>query len=584
MSRGVDGGELDPRRDLASPRPLRVALPILLAGDLVLTSEHLGPAYLAAVLRRAGARVAIDEATAATLDALVDRIAAFAPDIVGISLTMVSTDDARAFGRALRARLGRGTFIVLGGPVATYLGSDLFGAGFDFADMLIRGEGEVPLLRLCEAIQGGGRLDGVPNACFRSAEGIVETKVVPGVADLDALPFPARDQLERHGRFSYLRVSTSRGCTAHCTFCNAPHTRNRIVPGIKPWRGCSARRVVDEVEHLVATYGANTFDFVDSTFEDPGGGRIGKARVRAIAEEILSRGLDIYYNVCMQARNWGAADRDLIALLRRSGLEKVLIGIESGSADGLARWQKMSTVAENETAIAVLREAGIYVAFGFIMFHPWSSFAEIRENQDFLARNLGQNLRRFTTRLELYPGAEVVDQLEAEGLLLPGFRDSLNPFAYRYRDPRIERFASLVNGLYGSPYQDRGAIAAEPAVFRFETYDIVLHNFISRLKRLYGEEPRAGAILDEFDAAAAGHFAELALYNRALLGHLTDLAERDRLDAAAVASHVEPTELLFRNIMTSLDRLKLLYGRQLRKAGYDLSPISTASPPRAMAG
>jgi radical SAM superfamily enzyme YgiQ (UPF0313 family) len=572
--------ELASRCDLSRPRPLRIILPILLSGDLVLTPEHLGPAYLTAVLRQAGALAAIDDSDAAHLDALLDRVAAFAPDIVGLSLTMVSLDEARTFGRALRERLGPDVFIVAGGPVATHLGARLLRTnGLEFVDALIRGEGEVPLLRLCEALHGGTSLDEVPNLCVRRGTEVQQTAMLPGISNLDALPFPARDQFEMHGgRLPYMRVSTSRGCTAHCTFCNAPHARNRVGPAIKAWRGASPERVVDEIEMLVSTYGANTFDFVDSTFEDPGGGRIGKERVARIAKLILERRLHIYFNICMQAVNWTDADRPLIALLRRAGLEKVLIGVESGSERGLARWQKKSTVADNDRAIALLREAGIYVAFGFIMFHPWSTFHEVRENQAFLHRNFGHNLRRFTTRLELYPGAEVLQELEAELLLDEDFQQTLNPYGFRFVDPRIERLSGALNALYGSDYQERGAIPDEPAVFRFETYDIVVHNFLNRLRRLYGEMPAASETLEEFASAADAERISLANYNYALLGELTDLADRDRIDDHQVQVHAAPTETVFREAMSRIDRSKLICARRLRRLGCDPAAIAMTRP------
>src|SRR5204863_1337200 len=145
-----------------------------------------------------------------------------------------------------------------------------------------------------EALHSGGDLGAVPNLVYRNDGEIVSNPVIESVHDLDQIPFPARDQFDFHdGRLAYIRVSTSRGCTSSCTFCNAPHARNLIAKE-KVWRGASPARVVDEIEHLVDTFGFNTFDFVDSTFEDPGGRAKGKARIAEIAEEILRRDLKIY--------------------------------------------------------------------------------------------------------------------------------------------------------------------------------------------------------------------------------------------------------------------------------------------------
>lgn len=569
---------LAPRADLSRPEPLRVVFPIVLEGDLVLSPEHLGPAYLAAVLRHAGAHVIIRDAVVGECAALIEEFARLRPHVVGLSITTVSIDEIARLGAAIRAALGAEVFVVAGGPVATHLGAALLSApGWGFLDAVVRGDGEVPMLRLAEALHTGNDLGEVPGLCFLRDGVLVETLLSAGVGQLDHLPDPVRDQFEQHHRrLPYLRLSTSRGCTSHCTFCNAPHARNRVGPAAKPWRGASPKRVVDEIERLVAAYGVNTFDFVDSTFEDPGGAKIGKARVAAIANEILERDLKIYFNVCMQAAHWSEDDRPLLDLLWRAGLEKVLVGIESGSEEGLARWQKKASATDNRRIIRLLRETGAYVAFGFISFHPWSSFAEIRENAAFLREALGHNLRRFTTRLELYPGAEVIEDLRRDGLLDETFFRTFNPFSYRYRDGRIERLATALNAIYGAEYAESCKIHVEPAVFRFETDDIVLHNFASRLRRAHGGDPAAVEVLDDFLTTVGVLKREMAEFNFALVSDLTDRAERDD-DVLPAARLAAPIESFYSERIRAIEAAKLRAGLRLRRKGFDVALI-TASP------
>jgi len=569
---------LKPRHDLSKPRPLRVYLPVLLAGDLVQSPEHLGPAYLAAVLRRAGAEVRIRSVSsdAESVAATVSEIAAFRPDILGLSLTTVAIGDSKNFGIQAREALGNDTFIVAGGPLATHLGAELASLpGWEFLDALIRGEGEISMLRLAEAVHGNTELGAVPSLCYREGEAVRSTPIAAGPRRLNDLPFPDRDQLlEYGGKLPYLRISTSRGCTAHCTFCNAPHTRNRVGPPIKAWRGRSPKSVVDEMEQLVERYGLNTFDFVDSTFEDPGGGAIGKARVEAIADEILDRDLTVYFNVCMQAHNWREADWPLLKKLWDAGLEKVLVGIEAGSDIGLHRWEKQSTVADNVRILALLKRLGVFTAFGFIAFHPWTRFDEYRENVAFLRDHAGHNLRRFTTRLELYPGAEVIDHLDKDGLLDPSYRETLNIYAYRFRDPRIERLAACLNSIYGAEYQGSGTLTREPAVFAFETFDIVVNNFSTRLRRALQDDAVGLEILGAFDSKVDVVRDRLAAFNADFVGEMTDRAERDILNPADAAARAGPIETLFSAAMREIEDEKLLAGLHLRRHGVDVGAIS----------
>jgi len=570
---------LTPRGDLTSPRQLKACFLIPLDGDLVMSPEHLGPAYLTAVLRNAGAMVRITEVSLAKDEsAILHEIAKWNPDLVGISLTSINIPHAQQFGEQLRHCLGPTPFIVGGGPLATYCGAELLKKkGWAFLDGLIRGEGEIPILRLAETIHSKGDLMTVPNLVYRSSSGIIEqNSMTRPVENLDELPDPARDQFEQHNRkLSYLRISTSRGCTAHCTFCNAPHARNRVSPSIKGWRGASPERVVDEIERLVYKYKFHTFDFVDSTFEDPGGGTIAKARVRRIAEEIIARDLTIYYNVCMQARNWYEEDWPLIDLLWRSGLEKVNVGIESGSEIGLKRWQKKSTVEDNRRFIRLLKKANVCVTFGFIAFHPWSTFEEVKENCQFLYEIKGHNLRRMLERLELYPGSEVIEQLRSEGLLLPDYDTHLNPFAYSYVDPRIGLLASALNSIYGDDYEKDCLIITEPAVFEFETYDVILNNYVSRILRNFGQDAPVADLIHEFSEEVDQVRQEIANFNYEFVSTMVSLAEAERLTREMVTVWAEPIERFFRERIDRLRTLQLRSIFRLHRSGYPVKAIQT---------
>ncbi|MCO5384844.1 MAG: radical SAM protein [Desulfosporosinus sp.] len=76
-----------------------------------------------------------------------------------------------------------------------------------------------------------------------------------------------------------------------------------------------------------------------------------------------------------------------ISALVEAGLGHILIGLESGSDSSLKRINKMTTVAQNEKAIRILRHYGIEPNIGFIMFEPDSSLVDIRVNLEFLKRN-----------------------------------------------------------------------------------------------------------------------------------------------------------------------------------------------------
>lgn len=555
-----------------TPRPIRVCFVIMMEGDLVMSAEHLGPAYLTSVLRNAGAECRIIEIHPADDSAgRIQAIAEFEPDIVGFTLTMVSVNRITEFGRQLRNQLGEAVYIVGGGVLATHFYDTLLeDEKWRFMDGLVRGEGEVPILQLTEAVQNQSPLDAVSNLVYRQNGHIHQNKMLHLIPDLDILPFPARDQMaSSRTKLPYLRISTSRGCTSHCTFCNAPHAKNRLGKG-SVWRGRSPEQVVEEIEYLYHTHKYDTFDFIDSTFEDPGGTDTAKARITEIAERILEKQLKIYFNCCFQAKNWHTSDIPLINLLWRAGLEKALVGIESGSEKSLRIWQKKSTVNDNRTVIDLLKSQNIYVAFGFISFHPWSDFDEVRQNIDFLKQNMGYNLRRYTVRLELYPGAEVIEKLRTEGLLDESFSKSLNPFGYRYKDNRMRNLASNLNQLYGEQYEEQGRIAREPSVFKYETYDIVLHTYRSRLLRLLDGHQPGCDILHKCESDIQALKIHMTQYNHSLVSHFIDLAETDTLAPAKGLEFQNEVETYYARKMEELKSCQLRASMHLHRAGYNV--------------
>ena len=545
------------------------AFVILLDGDLVQTPEHLGVAYLMATLRREGVECRLYPIAPGREAAAIQELVEAAPSFVGISLTTVNLPRAVEVGSELRRRLGERSHLCAGGPIATFLGDRLLKLPqWSFLDSLVRGEGELAVLALVQKVLGGEEPVGLPGVTVAGKPPALP--LVVAVDDLDSLPWPARDQLEeRHssgGRFPYVRVSTSRGCTSRCTFCNAPHAGNNLAKR-KGWRGRDPEDVVEELAHLVERYGVDTFDFVDSTFEDPGGRALGKGRIRRLAELILERGLKIYYNICSQAKNWSGEDRELLDLLFRSGLEKVLIGIESGSDRVLRLFKKSSTVEDNHRALRLFRERDVYVAFGFIMFQPYADWQDLEDNAQFLLTQMGHNLRRFVTRLELYPGAEVLHQLEADGLLAEDYWQTLRPFAYRYRIPRIEELAGALNRLFGPSYQHQGTIEREPSVFQFETFDITLHTFVSRLKRRYVDDDATTALIDEHVALINAEKEQLGRYNAHLFHRFLSAARNGGDLDAGLSQVAEEVEGRYAEAIEHLRSIELRLGMNLRRHG-----------------
>ncbi|MEV1155999.1 radical SAM protein [Micromonospora chokoriensis] len=570
--------ELDKR--ITDPAAFRVSFVILLDGDLVMSPEHLGVAYMAAVLRQVGFTCEIREVEHGRHEEAVKEIAEFAPHLICFTLMSLNVPSCLDFARAVRDVYPE-PVIACGGPAGTFTGTEIL-RGNPYVDLVAVGEGEPLILDLAQRLALGDGVEDCPGVAYRAADGSLrQNPPRPLVHNLDVLPYPARDQLTAHGnRLEYVRISTSRGCVARCTFCSAPNLGNRVQPG-KAWRGRSAESVLDEITHLVREHQFRTFDFVDSTFEDPDGGRVGKKRVRAIAQGILDRGLSIYYNVCMRAENWSDTleDHDLLDLMVRSGLEKVNVGIESGVPEELLLWEKKATVEDNVTIIRMLREHGIYLAMGFIPFHPYATVESLVQNADFLRQHAGHNLRRLTERLEVYPGTSIETRMAADGLLGENYRKELDPYDYRFQDERVQRLAVHYASLYNNDdYHERGVLTEQSAVFEFETFNVVVQTFVSRLYRLCYDKPAALAELTAFKDFLHTERQRMGAANYEFFMENLEDVLADRLDPQKRLRQVVGVEERFRRCIDTIRTGQLRVGMRLHRLGIDVAAISSTLP------
>jgi radical SAM superfamily enzyme YgiQ (UPF0313 family) len=415
----------------------------------------------------------------------------------------------------------------VGGYVATFAGEWLLShPDWCFLDSIVRGEAENVIVPLVTAVLNKEPVHNLVGVATRDRPKSPKSLAVP-VGDLNSIPWPARDLLNKN----YAFMTTSRGCTGRCTFCSGPNARNVI--GGKVWRGRSPEDVVDEIEFLVSKHGVDTFRINDLTYEDPG--EIGKQRVRRIAELILQRGLSIHYQIYAQAFSWTERDTDLICLLHKSGLERVLLGIESGSDRVLRLLKKRASVKDNKRTIKLFRQAHIPLTIGFIMFHPYFEWQDIEDNVQFLvSENLAFNWLYFTGQLHVYPGTEIAEQLADDGLLEPDYKERLDPFAYRFVDPRIGQFARMANHLFSEAY-----LARRTKMGELHDRETRLSVYITRLLRSFGERPVVHEAVGEAQRELDAEKASLTEFNQAVFGDLLGYAKQGQDMPANMAVPIE---------------------------------------------
>ncbi len=290
-----------------------------------------------------------------------------------------------------------GIHINLYGHFPTFAFKDLL-TEYPFIDSITIGEPEETFLGLAEAV-----LNNSPNSVLTTIDGlafnvsdsktgnIIRNRPRKPSSHLDKLPSPFRNDYElkkKKGISTY--ILASRGCYGKCTFCYL----DNFYGDESQWRGRSPQNIFNEISDIYNKHGERHFYFADANFFGPG--RKGKERAGKLAGLIADSGIKIKFGI--ECRVNDVEDATIDALVK-SGLVDVFLGVESGSQRSLTKFRKFTTVEENRSAIYTLRKYGIEPNYGFIMFEPDSTLADVRANFEFLKEMEMLNIPSITAHL-----------------------------------------------------------------------------------------------------------------------------------------------------------------------------------------
>jgi anaerobic magnesium-protoporphyrin IX monomethyl ester cyclase len=238
------------------------------------------------------------------------------------------------------------------------------------ADYVLIGEGEETLAELVAYLKtahGGAPLHddaalyAIAGLAYRTDGRIVKTPPRPVIRDLNALPFPAWDLVDRekyravwmqhHGYYS-MNLVTTRGCPFHCNWCAKP------IWGQK-YNARSPQNVVEEMAWLKATFNPDHIWFMDDIMG------IQDRWIEEFADLLDERKLRIPF------KSLNRVDLLLrgktIPALARAGAKIVWVGAESGSQKILDAMDKGTRVEQIYEATRQLHAHGVKVAF-FLQF------------------------------------------------------------------------------------------------------------------------------------------------------------------------------------------------------------------------
>ncbi|SET21037.1 B12-binding domain-containing radical SAM protein [Stigmatella erecta] len=381
----------------------RVLSPVLLLGAG--TGEATcGILYLAGYLRRNGIEAFVrlhdadetEEEVVRSLEALVARVR---PRLVGISLKWFHhVHRALLLARTLR-QIDPEIRIVVGGNTASYWWREL--RAFDCIDHIVLGDGERPLLALCEGDPAP------PNCVTQRPDGTPQRRpleYVQGATNSEDIYYSHFNDifLSRQDLHSFSGwVAPGKGCGENCLYCGGARGNQKAAFGrAKPFLRSeeSVRRDHQEISQKTWQF---RYDFSGSS-----------------AEFLQSTwaGVDLSRHACTYFL-WGVARMGLIDALAQT-FERVYMVLDIGCFSEQQRHEQMGRgllkpCASDRELLELIdncrRHPNLDVEISGIAGLPFASAATLKEEVRLVERVIGLDCVVGYQRLEAQPGALVTE-------------------------------------------------------------------------------------------------------------------------------------------------------------------------------
>lgn len=374
----------------------------------------LGIGYIAAYLRKNNYEVKLLElGMLSGWDEFIDVLKDYSPRITGLSAMTPEADSAyQAAG--ICKRVLKGVPVVLGGPHASVCTEDALAN--PHIDYVVRGEGEITFLELCDVLLKSGDGAQVEGVVSRYSQNSRIRAIRAPIKTLDDLPFPARDIAaagDFHLRsysllfpmpYPYMNIMSSRGCLAHCKMCQ-PALETMFGRGM---RFRSPGNVIEEIKALKKTHKIRGVIFWDDTF----------TLNRRWLDEFCDRLINEHLNVswwCYARVN--TVNEPMLRMMKKAGCRMICFGIESGSQRVLSEvLNKGTTVEHNKKAISLCKKAGILANANVMCGSPTETLDEIRLTDRLLAEADPELIwASVTTPI---PGTMLAEEAMRDGLIL----------------------------------------------------------------------------------------------------------------------------------------------------------------------
>jgi len=337
---------------------------------------------------------------------LLPQLKAFRPDLIVHQATTPSIDSDIA--AAATCKEATGAINVLVGSHVSAEPEDTLERAGGAVDAVALGEYDATLRDLA----AGTPLESCPGLARVEDGACVHNAPRAPIADLDALGFPAWDQIDINdywdaGKlFPFLTLLSGRGCYGRCTFCQLPQVMNG-----RRYRARSVENVMAEIEYDLGLFpDLQEIMFEDDTFVM----KPNRDRLALLCEEFIRRDWPLSWSANARV---DLNDAEIMRLIKRSGCRMLCVGFEFGDQRLLDAVNKGTTVDDMFTFAENAHKARIRVHGCFMFGGPGETIDTAKKTLE-LAQRLKIDTAQFSG-VVAYPGTTYYKWAKANGYLIP---------------------------------------------------------------------------------------------------------------------------------------------------------------------
>jgi radical SAM superfamily enzyme YgiQ (UPF0313 family) len=357
---------------------------------------------------------------------LESAISSFNPDFIGFSIrnlddmvadrnTYFVEDVNRHFIEP--ARRFTDVPFILGGSGYTIFPRKIL--DYTGADYGIAGEGEETLLALLQNLERGEDTSEIPNVYVKNGQGPGSLRIEK---DYNQRPYSLIDlklDFQPYTGKGVYSIQTKRGCALQCLYCSYP-----LLEG-NQYRLRTPSSIVAEIEEAALRLGPGvTFEFVDSTFNEP------KGHAEEICRELIRRKIKVRMRTMgINPRN---TSKELFGLMKEAGFAQIDVTPDSASPSIIRNLHKGFTLEDIQRTANLINEFDIPSMWFFLFGGPGENRETFNETVSFIDRCINPNdLVYMSGGLRIYPGTPLYEIALTEGIISAS-DNLLNPSVFYF--------------------------------------------------------------------------------------------------------------------------------------------------------